>query len=138
MKITKLKNDEIKSLYDSAARFPAFFELDALFGRARENSIYRKKAIASLELKSNYTVLDVACGIGYNFKIIENYLQNSGKLVGVDIPSESLKLARRRILKNKWTNIELVNMSITDYEPRILFDAILCTLSLERKENLSC
>ncbi len=131
MWITKLKDKDIKRSYDKAASFPILYEVDAFFGRARENSIYRRKAIASLNLNNNSTVLDVACGIGYNFKIIENYLQNKGKLVGVDISSESLKLAKKRTVKNKWTNIELVNVSITDYEPRILFDAILCTLSLE-------
>ncbi|MFB0561419.1 MAG: class I SAM-dependent methyltransferase [Candidatus Lokiarchaeia archaeon] len=131
MNTTKLENDEVKSWYDKAARFPVGIYLDALFGRSTENSIYRKKAIASLNLNTNSTVLDVACGIGFNFKIIESYLQNGGKLVGVDISSESLKAAKRLIAKRKWTNIELVNMRITDYEPEILFDAILCTLALE-------
>ena len=44
----KLDDDEVKLLYDKYARFPLFLYLDALFGRATENSIYRKKAIASL------------------------------------------------------------------------------------------
>lgn len=127
----RLENDEVKSLYDKAARFPLLLYLDALFGRATENSIYRKKAIASLRIAVNSAVLDVACGIGFNFKLIESYLQNSGKLVGIDISSESLKVAKRRIAKHKWTNIELVNMSITDYDPEIRFDAILCTFAME-------
>lgn len=93
----RLENDKVKSLYDKAARFPLLLYLDALFGRATENSIYRKKAIASLRITANSTVLDVACGIGFNFKLIESYLQNSGKLVGIDISSESLKIAKRRM-----------------------------------------
>lgn len=40
-------------------------------------------------------------------------------------------MARKRGNKNKWTNIELVNMSITEYEPEIRFDAVLCTFALE-------
>ncbi len=108
-----------------------FLYLDTLFGRSTENSIYRKKVIASLKLTPNSTVLDVACGIGFNFKILENYLQNSGKIIGIGISSESLKIAKRRIAKHKWTNIELVNTSITDYESKLCFDAILCTFALE-------
>ncbi len=122
---------DIKLLYDRFARFPLFLYLDALFGRSTENSIYRKKSIASLKLTPNSTVLDVACGIGFNFKILESYLQNSGKIIGIDISSESLKVAKRRIAKHKWTNIELVNTSITDYESKLRFDAILCTFALE-------
>jgi ubiquinone/menaquinone biosynthesis C-methylase UbiE len=108
-----------------------FWYWDALFSRTTENSIYRKKAIASLNLTGNSVILDVACGTGLNFKIIESYLRNGGRLVGVDFSPETLKVARNQIAKHKWTNIELVNMRITDYEPAILFDASLCTFALE-------
>jgi len=123
--------EKIRSLYDKFARFPIFLKLDAFLGRATENSIYRKRAISLLNLTPGSTVLDVACGIGLNFRILESYLQGKGKIVGIDISSESLKLARKRIEKQKWSNIELVNMSITDYEPEILFDAALCTFAME-------
>ena len=126
-----LDDGKVKSLYDKYAKIPLFLYLDALFGRSTENSIYRKRAIASLKLTPNSIVLDVACGIGFNFKILESYLQNSGKIVGIDISLESLKIAKKRIAKHRWTNIELMNMSITDYEPRIRFDAILCTFAME-------
>lgn len=108
-----------------------FWYWDALFSRATENSIYRKKAIASLNLTGNSVILDVACGTGLNFKIIESYLRNGGRLVGVDFSPETLKVARNQIAKHKWTNIELVNMRITDYEPAMLFDVSLCTFALE-------
>lgn len=131
MKKMRLDDEEIKLLYDKFAKHPVSLYIDALFGRTTENSIYRKKAIASLKLNPNSTVLDVACGIGFNFKIIESYLQNKGKLIGVDISTESLKVAKAYIAKYKWTNVELVNMSIIDYNPKIQFDAILCTFALE-------
>ena len=126
-----LEEDRVRLLYDRFARLPLLYYLDTLFTRTMENSIYRKKAIASLKLSGNSAVLDVACGIGLNFKFIESYLQNGGRLVGVDISSESLKLARKRIAKNKWTNIELVNMSITDYEPDDFYDAVLITFAMD-------
>lgn len=125
------KDEQVKMLYDKYARYPPLLYLDALFGRATENSVYRKKAISSLGLTNESSVLDVACGTGFNFRIIEGYLKNSGKLVGIDISSESLKAAERRIAKHEWTNVELVNMSIMDYEPEIFFDGVLCTFALE-------
>ncbi|MHA1580668.1 MAG: hypothetical protein ACTSUQ_13720 [Candidatus Freyarchaeota archaeon] len=92
MSVVKPEDVEVKQLYNRFQRF----SMDALFGRATENSIYRKKAIASPKLTTNSTVLDGACGVGFNFKIIESYLKNSGKLAGIDISFESLKFAKRR------------------------------------------
>jgi len=46
----KFNDDAIRNLYDRSVRIPLFWELDALFGRATENSIYRKKAAAALNL----------------------------------------------------------------------------------------
>jgi len=128
---TKFDNDTIRSLYDNTAKIPLFWYFDALFSRVTENSIYRKKAIASLNLTSNSVVLDVACGTGLNFKIIESYLRSNGRLVGVDLSSGVLKVAGKRIAKHNWTNIELVNTNIMDYKPELLFDAALCTFALE-------
>ncbi|MHA1143779.1 MAG: class I SAM-dependent methyltransferase [Candidatus Helarchaeota archaeon] len=122
---------KIKELYDRSVSFSqAFYKLDAIFGRATENSIYRKRTIATLGITPGATVLDVACGTGNNFRIIEKHLQNTGKLVGVDISTESLKVAGRNVLLHGWTNVELVNNSIVKYEPGYQFDAILCTLAL--------
>ncbi len=123
-------DDAIRRLYDQSSRVPLFWELDALFGRATERSIYRNEAVAALNLNEESAVLDVACGPGFNFKVIESYLGGRGKLVGVDISSGVLKLAQRRVEKHRWTNVQLVNQSIVDYDPGILFDAVLCTFAL--------
>ena len=126
----KFDDDAIRKLYDIAAKIPLFWDLDAWFARATEDSIYRQKAIAALNLSEESVVLDVACGPGLNFKIIESYLSEKGKLIGVDISSGVLELARKRVEKYGWTNVELVNQSIVDYEPGMLFDAVLCTFAM--------
>ena len=125
------KNDRVKHLYNKSAKNPIFYYLNAIIGQTTENSIYREESIDLLELSPNSTVLDAACGFGDNFKIIEGYLQDGGKLIGVDISQESLKLAKGKVLKNRWKNVKLVNNSIIDYKPDILFDAILCTYAKE-------
>ena len=126
------KEDEIvKQRYDKLAKIMLFYYLNMVVGRTTENSIYRKKAIGLLGLNNNSIILDAACGTGYNFKIIERYLGKTGKLVGIDISSESLKFAKGLALKNNWNNIELLNMGITDYEPKFLYDAVLCTYAKE-------
>lgn len=127
----KREDEKVKQRYDNLAKNMAFYYLNMVVGRTTENSIFRKKAISVLGLNNNSVILDAACGTGYNFKIIERYLGKNGKLVGVDISSESLRLAKALALKNNWNNIELLNMSITDYKPKILYDAVLCTYAKE-------
>jgi ubiquinone/menaquinone biosynthesis C-methylase UbiE len=122
----KREDSQVKSLYDRHAK-----HIHVLFGGVTENLPYRRKAIARLNVAPNSSVLDVACGIGSNFKIIEGYLRNSGTLVGIDISSESLKIAKKLVAKRNWTNVQLVNTSITEYRPKKRFDAILCTFALE-------
>jgi len=59
----------------------AFYYLDNFFGRSTENSIYRKRVVAYLGITLGDVVLDVACGTGNNFKILERYLKNEGSLM---------------------------------------------------------
>ena len=126
----KFDDNAIRNLYDRSAKAPLFWELDALFGRATENSVYRKRAVAALKLNEESVVLDVACGPGFNFKIIESCLSERGRLVGVDISLGVLKLARKRVEKYGWTNVNLVNESIVEYETRMRFDAVLCAFAM--------
>jgi SAM-dependent methyltransferase len=131
-----LDNDTVKALYDRSVRIPLYWQVDALVSRATENSIYRKRAIAALRLTADARILDAACGTGLNFKIVESYLGESGKLVGVDLSPGVLQVAQKRVRKHHWHNVELVNASITEFAPTAYsdaaahFDAVLCTLAL--------
>jgi ubiquinone/menaquinone biosynthesis C-methylase UbiE len=131
-----LDNDTVKALYDRSVRIPMYWEVDAFFSRATENSIYRKRAIAALGLTADSRVLDAACGTGLNFKIIESYLGESGKLVGVDLSPGVLQVAQKRVKNHRWHNVELVHTNITEFAPTAYpdavapFDAALCTLAL--------
>lgn len=127
----KWEDEKVEQQYDKLAKNMAFYHLTMIVGRTTDNSIFRKKTISLLGLKNNSIILDAACGTGYNFKIIERYLGKNGKLVGIDISSESLRLAKALALKNNWNNIELLNRSITDYKPKFLYDAVLCTYAKE-------
>lgn len=122
--------DKIRSIYDEASSVPPFLSWhieEILTG----TKAYREKVVSSLNLTENSIVLDVACGIGFNFRFIENYIGNNGKIVGVELSPKTVELARKLIVKQGWTNTELVNMSIMDYEPENLFDAVICTQAME-------
>jgi ubiquinone/menaquinone biosynthesis C-methylase UbiE len=124
-------NAQIKAMYDRFSDHPWFWEVDAVTCRATENSPYRARAIEFLNLNPEASVLDVACGTGLNFKLLQSYLQNRGKLVGVELSEKTIQLAHSRVRKHGWTNVELVEQSAADYESETHFDAALCTFAIE-------
>ena len=99
----------------------------------------RNYAIEELELKNGQTVLNLPCGTGVNFKYFNEYLNNSGLIIGIDLSSGMLDKARQKIEKSGWTNIdtELKNATKIDQEwldgysnEKITVDAVFCDLGL--------
>ena len=99
----------------------------------------RNYAIEELELKNGQTVLNLPCGTGVNFKYFNEYLNNSGLIIGIDLSSGMLDKAKQKIEKSGWTNIdtELNNATKIDQEwldgysnEKITVDAVFCDLGL--------
>jgi demethylmenaquinone methyltransferase/2-methoxy-6-polyprenyl-1,4-benzoquinol methylase len=72
---------------------------------------YRRRAVRRLELHEGETVVEIGCGTGLNFPLIEHDIGPGGKLIGVDLTPEMLARARRRVDRHGWTNVELVQSS---------------------------
>lgn len=123
-------DNTIRWMYDLSVRIPLLWELDALVGGATAGSAYRERAIAALEIGPGATVLDAACGTGINFVLLQRHLGGEGRLVGVDLSSGVLGEARRRVAERGWSNVELVQASLTDLAPAACFDAALCTFAM--------
>ena len=93
----------------------------------------RTRAIEMLELRPGARVLDVACGTGANFALIEQRIGPSGELVGIDLTPQMLARARIRVLGNGWANVRLREVDVCALSGADLgepFDAALCTLGL--------
>ncbi|EIJ40906.1 MULTISPECIES: class I SAM-dependent methyltransferase [Flavobacteriaceae] len=98
----------------------------------------RNYAIKELQLKNGQTVLNVPCGTGVNFKYFNEYLNNSGLIIGIDLSSGMLDKAKQKIEKNGWTNIETelndatkIDRNWLDYRnEQITVDAVFCDLGL--------
>lgn len=67
----------------------------------------RNYAIKELDLKTGKSVLNLPCGTGVNFQYFENYLKNTGIIIGIDLSSGMLKQAKQKSDKNGWTNVNL-------------------------------
>ena len=88
---------------------------------------YRQKAIASLNLQPGDTVLDLCCGTGLNFPLLEKAIGSEGKIIGVDLTDAMLAQAQKRVEKNGWANVELVQSDVTFYQFPTGVDGIIST-----------
>ena len=85
----------------------------------------RQKAVELLNLKSGSRVLDVGCGPGGSFPYLVDAVGSSGKVVGVEISPEISVNARKRIEKNDWKNVEVIEAAAQDVELTGKFDGLI-------------
>jgi SAM-dependent methyltransferase len=85
----------------------------------------QRAAIKRLDLSSGDTVIDVACGTGINFALIEEGIGPEGKIIGIDLSPEMLTQARDRVAAAGWKNVELIEAPVEDAHVHELGDAAL-------------
>jgi ubiquinone/menaquinone biosynthesis C-methylase UbiE len=90
----------------------------------------RLRAVQALGLCPGDTVVDIACGTGLNFSLIEQVIGPGGRIVGVDLTDAMLAQARRRMETNGWSNISLVQADAAEFDFPNDVDAILSTYAL--------
>lgn len=97
----------------------------------------RRIGIGQLALKPGDTVVDIGCGTGLNFELLEAAIGPTGRLLGVDRSGEMLARARRRVQAHGWDNVELLHVDATTVAPETVIqaarrraDAVLATYSL--------
>jgi ubiquinone/menaquinone biosynthesis C-methylase UbiE len=92
----------------------------------------RRRAVESLHLRPGDTVVDMACGTGLNFQLLEEAIGADGRIVGVDLTDAMLAQARRRIETNGWSNVSLVQADAAEFEFPAEVDAIVSTYALSQ------
>jgi ubiquinone/menaquinone biosynthesis C-methylase UbiE len=90
----------------------------------------RRQAVRALGLRPGATVVDLACGTGQNFPLIEQAIGPGGRIIGVDLTDAMLAQAQRRIDDDGWRNVSLVQGDAADYSFPAELDAILSTYAL--------
>jgi ubiquinone/menaquinone biosynthesis C-methylase UbiE len=124
-----LSQQELKTLYRKRSRWYDFTaNLYYLLG-FREWA-YRKKAVAALNLKPGDTVVEVGCGTGLNFSLLQRVVGAGGTILGVDLTEAMLDAARRRVARKGWANVELVQGDAADYAFPPGSNGILSTFAL--------
>jgi SAM-dependent methyltransferase len=89
----------------------------------------RRLAVARLAPFPGEVILDVGCGTGLNFAAIEDAIGPSGRLIGLELNPRMLDLARARIERCGWTNVELVQSDVAEADiPATADGALLCAV----------
>ena len=92
----------------------------------------RVRAVQALGLRAGDSVIDLACGTGLNFPLIEDVIGPGGRIIGVDLTDAMLAQAQDRIERNGWSNISLVQADAADFDFPSGADAILSTYALSQ------
>jgi ubiquinone/menaquinone biosynthesis C-methylase UbiE len=90
----------------------------------------RLRAVQALGLRAGDSVIDIACGTGLNFPLIEELIGPGGRITGVDLTDAMLAQAQDRIAANGWSNISLVQADAAEFGFPARVDAILSTYAL--------
>jgi len=92
----------------------------------------RLRAVQALGLRPGDSVVEIACGTGLNFSLIEQVIGPDGRIVGVDLTDAMLAQAQHRIETNGWSNISLVQADAAEFDFPTEVDAILSTYALSQ------
>jgi len=91
----------------------------------------RREARLALGVQRGERVLDVACGTGLNFSHLRELVGEEGYVLGVDVTPAMLDIARQRIARRGWKNVEVREVDAAQL-PFLdaSFDKAICTFAL--------
>jgi demethylmenaquinone methyltransferase/2-methoxy-6-polyprenyl-1,4-benzoquinol methylase len=90
----------------------------------------RLRAVQALGLRAGDSVIDMACGTGLNFPLLQEAVGPDGRIVGVDLTDAMLARAQDRTEANGWRNVSLVQADAAGFDFPAEVDAILSTYAL--------
>ncbi|MBE4720444.1 ubiquinone biosynthesis protein [Pseudarthrobacter sp. AB1] len=77
----------------------------------------RVLGIDALAPTTGQQVLDIGCGTGLNFPLLQERVGSSGTIVGIDRSAEMLRQARRRAQARGWENVILLQADMVLLDP---------------------
>src|SRR3984885_3085298 len=90
----------------------------------------RLRTVQAPGLPPDDTVIDVACGTGLNFPLLQKAVGPGGRIVGVDLTDAMLARAQDRTNANGWSNVSLVQADAAGFGFPAEGDAIVSTYAL--------
>ncbi|OGO51115.1 MAG: hypothetical protein A2148_07115 [Chloroflexi bacterium RBG_16_68_14] len=122
MRCALMDTERIKRKYRFNARF-----YDVLVRPLPLFKRLRVKAIERLRLRPGEVALDVGCGTGLSFELLEQGVGPEGRVIGVELSPDMLARAREKVTRHGWTNVALIESSAEEAPlPAASVDAVLC------------
>ncbi len=124
-----LSKEEVIDIYRKRAkRYDLTANLYRLVG-FREPA-YREMAVEALDLQPGNTVVEIGCGTGLNFPLLQEAVGPEGKIVGVDLTDAMLTQAQKRVEDEGWSNVELVQGDAAQYQFPNGVDGIISSFAI--------
>lgn len=121
-----LTREDVRTVYDKHARFyDRAVWLYYLVGMPIRK--WRRMAVDALNLNRGDTVVEIGCGTGLNFALLERAIGREGRIIGIDISDAMLDRAKALVRDEKWQNVELISCSASDFTFPDQIDGILAT-----------
>jgi ubiquinone/menaquinone biosynthesis C-methylase UbiE len=121
------EHDRTRAKYRGLARTYDRF-ISGVGGRVAGFDRQRARAVEKLDLQAGDVVIDVGCGTGLSFALIEQRIGPSGRVVGVELSPEMLAVARGRVERHRWSNVTLIEGSVEEAKAEVEADAALFCL----------
>ena len=84
----------------------------SISGRLARLERQRARAIEKLNLQRGDVAIDVGCGTGLSFALIEKRIGPNGRIIGFDLSPDMIKVARERIERHNWANISVIESAV--------------------------
>ncbi|MCK4900083.1 MAG: methyltransferase domain-containing protein [Anaerolineales bacterium] len=124
-----LSKGETRELYRRRAkRYDLSVQIYRLLGFDVER--YRQDTITALALCPGDVVVELGCGTGLNFAYVQQEIGPQGKIIGVDLTDAMLDVARDRVTRERWTNVELVQADLAGWQFPDGISGVYSTLAL--------
>lgn len=108
-------NQKETTIRDKYTLFAPFYDLFS-----GEYPVYHAGRVLGIDVLAPTTgqqVLDIGCGTGLNFPLLQERVGSSGTIVGIDRSAEMLHQARRRAQAHGWQNVILLQADMVLLDP---------------------
>lgn len=75
---------------------------------------WRRACVQRLGLRPGQVVLDLGCGTGLSFDLLQHEIGPAGRIVGIEQSPDMLDRARRRVRTQGWRNVELIQAPVDE------------------------
>jgi ubiquinone/menaquinone biosynthesis C-methylase UbiE len=125
------RSERLGSAVVAAVQRQAAYTAEAALYESRTRMFHhwRRRLVELLPVRPGEVVLDIGCGTGLCFLLVQERIGPSGTIIGVEPSAQMLAEARQRVARHGWGNVVLIEAAAEDVEiPRVADHALFCAV----------